>query len=167
MLPPLITVPFPNGTAPGCDIDIWNTISSWYFSSSRSLYFDIACEEFKLHKFQIIVEPDLSTASVHLINTSGLSSEDYACLFTKDYRVCEDTVVSCWVYNDDRPNESRCGVYTGLTSPHSAHGISHGGPSGEMLLPDRGRRHLLSGCPASGRFICYNGNNSVAILDFF
>jgi hypothetical protein len=167
LTPLLITVPFPDGTAPVRRI--WNTISSWYFSSSQSLYFDTVCEEFNLHKFQIIVEPDRSTASIHLINTSDLTKEDYICLSPEGYRICEDTLVSCWVYNDYCQSEFKCGVYAGLTSPDSAHGISHGGPSGKMLLPDMGRRYLLNGCPASGRFIRLDGSNlnSIAVLDFF
>jgi hypothetical protein len=127
----------------------------------------MVCEEFNLHRFQITVEPDLSSGSLHIIDTSELTANEYLCLSFEDHRICEDTVVSCWVYDDYRQGEYKCGVYTGLTSPDSAHGISHGGHAGKMLLPDIGRRYFLYVCPASGRFVRLDGSNSVAVLDLF
>ena len=171
MPPPLFTVPFPDGTAP--ERDIWTTLSSWYFFTSlQPLYFDMVSQDedanfFILHKFKLIIEPDLNTASIQTLNLSEFTMDDYSYLSLDGFRICEDTLVSCWLYYDYRLGERQRGIYTGLTSPESAHGISHGGLSGKMLLPDIGRKYLLYACPASGRFVRLDDSNSVAVLDLF
>ena len=168
--PPLFTITFPNGISlhhesPHAERIGWKTISSWYFGSSHDpLYFDMLCLDSKLHRFQIILKPDLSSASLHVIHTE-LTPHDFNCVSFQDYRICEDTLVSCWFYEDDHHD---CGVYTGLTSARFADIISHGGPAAKMLLPDMGRRYTyLSSCPASGRVVLLDTGNNLAILDLF
>ena len=180
--PPLIKIPFPEGAAP--ERHIWTTLSPWYFfTPSQPLYFDMVSQDesadfFILHKFKLIIDDLTNTASIHTINISEFSTEDYTCLVHEDFRICEDTLVSCWFYHDYRLNEYQCGVYIGLTSPRpeSAHtaNISHGGPSGRMLLDkkddddgDDELRYMLDGCPPTGRFVRLDGNNNVAVLDYF
>lgn len=71
-IPPLFTLLFPDGIArPHARIRC-NTISSWFFGSSHPLYFDIFCQFSKLQRLQIILKPDLSSASLHVINTCEL-----------------------------------------------------------------------------------------------
>ena len=164
MPPPLFTIPFPDGIALRSEFIGWNTISSWY---SGSLYFDILCQDSKLHRFQIMLKPDLSTASLHVVNTSELTPHDFGYIFFEDYRICEDTLVSCWVYYDDAHQNDPCGIYTGLTSARFSNVISHGGPAAKILLPDIGHDYCLFSCPASGRFVRLDSSDVVAVLDFF
>ena len=160
--PPLFIITFPDEISFRSDLIGWNTISSWYFGS---LYFDMLCQDFKLHRFQIILEPDLSTASLHLIYAH--TPHGFGHVSFEDYRICEDTLVSCWIYYDQRHENFPCGVYTGPTSARSSNVISHGGPAAKMLLPDIGCDFRLYLCPASGRSARLDRSNNVAILDFF
>src|ERR1700728_2296474 len=75
-IPPLFTFPFHyashGGITPNADSIFWNTISSWYFGSSHPLYFDLVCHDRHsdnavLHKFKIMLKPDLSAASLQVI----------------------------------------------------------------------------------------------------
>jgi hypothetical protein len=161
---PLFTIPFPDMSHHPARIR-WNTISSWYFGSSQPLYFDMLCEDFKLHRFQIMIKPDLSTASLHLINISE-DTHDLFHVLIQPYWICEDTLVSCWIDEDGRQDQYQCGVYMGLTSPPFVNGISHGGPAAKMLLPNIGHKSSLFLCAASGRLVRLDGN-SVSVLDFF
>ena len=122
------------------------------------------CQESKLHRFQLILKSDLSTASLHVINTSEPTFHDFDYVFFEDYRICEDALVSCWSYYD---GAHQCGVYTGLTSALFANVISHNSPAAKMLLPNIGLKYHLFSCPASGRFVHLDSNNNVSVLDIF
>ena len=170
-IPPLFTIPFPDISRHPPRYN-WNTISSWYFGSSQPLYFDMLCQDFKLHRFQILLQPDLSAASLHVINISEQTPHDFNYVVFNDYRICEDSLVSCWTCFDSEQDEEDefhpgCGVYT---SPPFANGISHGSPAAKIvLLPDVEFefKSVLFLCPASGRIVYLDNNNSVAVLDFF
>ena len=158
-VPPLFTIPFP-------DISLrpvrfyWNTISSWYFGSSQPLYFDMLCQDSKLHRFQVLLQPDLSAASLHVMNISEQTAHDFKYVSFEDYRICEDTLVSCWTL-DSKPG---CGVYMSLPF---ANGISHGGPAAKRLLSGIGDCVPYL-CPASGRIVRLDKERSRADLyDFF
>ena len=170
LIPPLFTIPFPDDIELLPEFIRYNTISSWYFGSLQPLYFDMLCEDSKLHRFQIVLEPDLSTASLNVINTSELTPHDFNRVQFQEYTICEDTLVSCWFYKNFRYNgrdQYQWGVYTGLTSDRFANVISHGGPTAKMLMLDIGRKHDLYWCSASGRFVVLDSSNSVIVLDFF
>ena len=111
-----------------------------------------------------MLKPDLSTTSLHIV-TSELTPHNFNDVIFEDYRICEDTLVFCWFYSPW--DQLRGGVYTGLTSARLANFISHGGPAAKMLLPDVGCEYDLYCCPASGRFVCMDGSDRVAVLDFF
>ena len=169
MPPPLFTIPLP-------DISLhlerleWNTICDWYSGSSQPLYFDLLFQDSKLHRFQIILKSDLSSASLHIINTPELTPHDFYYVLLEEYSICENTLVSSWVYSDSRQDQYQCGVYMGLTTPpsESANGmISHVSPAAKILLPDIGHKFVLFLCPASGRIVRMDSSNSVAVLDFF
>ena len=100
MPPPLFTIPFPDGVSP--ERIAWKTVSSWYFGSSHSLYFDMICGDFKLHRFQIMLAPDLSTISLRVINTHEPIPHNFNYVSYQDYRICEDTLVSCSFHYEDR-----------------------------------------------------------------
>ena len=87
-IPPLFKISFPN------DIVLhsrWKTTPSWYFGSSQSLYFDILSRVSKLHRFKIILKPDLSTASLHVVNKPELTPHNFSSVCLQEYRICEDT----------------------------------------------------------------------------
>ena len=164
-MPPLFTIPFPDTSLHPPRMK-WNTMSSWYFTS-HPLYFDMLCQDSKLHRFQIMLKPDLSTASLHAIKTSELGPHDFDYVTFQHYRICEDTLVSSWFYENELRDRYQCGVYTGLTSARFANVISQGGPAAKMLLPDNRCKCLLYLCPVSGRFVLLYDHNSVAVLDLF
>ena len=114
-----------------------------------------------------MLEPDLSTASLHVINTSELTPHEFDHAFFDDYRICEDTLVSCWINLDLLP-PYQCGVYTSARFPNT---ISHGGPAVKMLLPDIGHEYRPFSCPVSGRFVLLvrddSNNSGAVVLDFF
>ena len=162
---PLFTIPFPNGIDLHSELIQWYTISSWYFGSSQPLYFDALCRDPKLHRFQIILKHDLSTASLHLINTSKLTTQEFNYVTFQDYMICEDILLSCWSYPSS--NGTQCGVYMGSTSACFANVISNAGFSVERLLPDIGYYNMLSWCAASGRSVGLDSSYSLAVFDFF
>ena len=169
ILPPLFTLPFPD------DVQValhypgrikWIAMSSWYFGSSHPLYIDMLRQYSEYERVQIMLnlKPDLSAASLHVINTSELT-RDSGHAFFEDYRICEDTLVSCWSYWDNY----QCGVYTQSTFANFSNAVSHAGLAA-MTSPPKlqvGRNYRLYSCPASGRFILLDRNNTVSVLDFF
>ena len=63
-----------------------------------------------------MLKPGLSTASLHVINTYEPIPHSSKYAKFQDYMVCGDILVSCRIYEDGRPNQYECGVYTGLAS---------------------------------------------------
>jgi hypothetical protein len=90
---PLFIIPLPNDIALP-ELMRWKTISSWYFGST-TLYFDMFCGNGQINRFQIMLKPDLSTASLRVINTSKPHPRDFHLLIFQDYKICEDTLFSC------------------------------------------------------------------------
>ena len=76
MPPPLFAIPFPDTSLHPARMEL-KSIGSWYFGSSHPLYFNKLCQDFKLHRFQIILKPDLSTASLRIVNTTELTPHDF------------------------------------------------------------------------------------------
>ena len=118
------------------------TVSSWYFKSCESVYFDVLYTDSKLQRFKIIIKPDLSDASLHVINNmSEIVADDLmeslAFKFCEGYRICEDALVSFWT------NHEMWGAYTGLTSA----------PFANVVTRWDGLGRVDSLCPASGRFV--------------
>ena len=116
------------------------TVSSWYFGSWDSFYFDILYTDSKLQRFKIIIEPDLSDASLHVIknNMSETISDDLIesleeYRICEGYMICEDALVYFW------NNRETWGAYTGLTSA----------PFTNVVTRNYGY-HIDSLCPASG-----------------
>ena len=131
----------------------------------------MSCQDLKRHRFKIILKPDLSTASLHVVNTPELTPHNFPFVYLEDYRICEDTLVSCWFVHANRldtPSRSRFqwGVYTESMSARFSN--ITGGPAFKMLLPIidiRSKcRYIL--CPASGRFVLRDIDD-VAVLDIF
>jgi hypothetical protein len=149
-LPPLFRIPFPDDFVCLDNVD-WMTLSSWYSGYRESIYFGIAHSNSKFDRFKLVVKPDLSDASLHVINFSELPLYNFQNRsFQNSYRICEDTFVSFW---RSYSNIHKCGVYTGLTSAY--------------FLDDMGANHSLFGhghcplCPASGRFVYFTTNGKI------
>jgi hypothetical protein len=141
-IPPLFKIPFPDGTLRyNREIRRWITLSSWYFGSWESVYFDLFSTDSKIQRFKLIIKPDLSDASLHFINMSEITSNDLktaiAALWLSDsYRICEDALV---IFCD---HYKKGGVFTGLTSA----------PFTNVVTPWKFKR-ARSLCPTSGRFV--------------
>ena len=122
-------------------------------------------EDSKLNQFQIILKPDLSAASLHVISIE-VAPHDLGHVSFEDYRICEDTLVSCWM--NSRLDQYQSGVYTELlTSARFANDISQCGPAAKMLLPGAGQRYYFSLCPASGRLVYLDSNDNLVVSDIF
>jgi hypothetical protein len=175
-IPPLFIIPLPDNIGPDPNFLRWNTISSWYFGSSQPLYCDKLCQDCTLHRFEIMLEPDLRTASLRVINISEITPHDFEIVYPQEYTICGDTLVSCFINSnyiyDGSGVKYQTGIYTGLTTADARFDngiISHGGPAANMLLPDIGHEYKLFPCPASGRFVRVDSGNSdsITVLDFF
>ena len=162
-IPPLLfTITYPDRLAPHPAGVKRKMVSSWYSDSSNPFYFDMLCQDSKRHRFQINLKPDLSSASLHDINSKSESFPlHHGSTFFQGYRICHDTLVS-WHRNADYPL-----LYTGLISDTFSNLISQSGPASEIFLPDIGLKYNLTLCPASGRLVRLDASNSVAVLDFF
>ena len=141
-------------------------MSSWYFGSSNPLYFDMICEDSTLHRIQIVLNSDLTSASLNLINSSTLTRSDARHVVTSDYTICEGSTFSCWfddksvlkwyhgsdgIGNDD---SGEGGIYTGSVITRFA--LVH-------PVPVIGR-YLSSA--ASGRVVLEDQNRNFVVLDF-
>ena len=194
-IPPLFIIPIPGDIENQLTPEFlrWNTLSSWYFGSSQPLYCDLlgllnSGGDSTLHRFQLMIEPDLSTASLHLTNTPEISPHEFTDVYFEEYMICEASLVSHFMYSNrnydsdsshsslqDQPR--KFGVYTGLTTDACfANGIiSSDGPAVNMPLPDiaSGGAYRLFPCPASGRFLRVplvvdsGDRDSIDVLDFF
>ncbi|KAF8801201.1 hypothetical protein BYT27DRAFT_7245340 [Phlegmacium glaucopus] len=70
---PLFTIPFPHGPAVTFE---WRTMSSWYIGSSQPLYFDKVYEGgTQVQCFKIVIKPDLSDATLHIIYTLPIAPD--------------------------------------------------------------------------------------------
>ena len=119
-------------------------ISSWYSGSLHPLCFDTlrtedhynTPQDSKSQRVQIMLnlKLDLSTASLH-VNTSEVTPHNFNDVFFQDWRICEDTLFTCWW------NQS--GIYTQLMSIRFDNVISHAGPVVKMSPPDNRREYCL------------------------
>jgi hypothetical protein len=140
-IPPLVKLPFPDDFV--ClDVLRWKTISSWYSESREFIILDILHRGFKLDRLKLIVKPDLSDASLHVINSSILTLHNFQnASFASSYRICDDTLVSFWCNSYDQ----KYGVTTGLTSAHFSNDVP--------VRDEMATANNCSLCPASGRFV--------------
>ena len=169
MPPPLFKIKFPGGSIPMFSDWECLMVSSWYLGSPHHLYFDTILNDVPNEpcRFKIELKPDLSTASLHAIYNPEITPFDVDAFF-EGYKICEDTLVSFWHYEDEE-GARHCEICTESTSARFDNAISHSGLAVKMLLPNIGcsSDYILQPCPASGRFVHLDSNNSLAVLDFF
>ena len=157
---PLFKISFPDGIVRHTPILRFITVSSWYFGSLDSLYFDILYADSKLQRFKIIVKPDLSDTSIQVINSSIIISKALKKAFERlttcdTYSICEDALV----YFCNYPRKGQWLTYAGLTSA----------PFTNVVTQSKGCINSL--CPTSGRFayrdVTGYGRERVAVVDIF
>ena len=134
-------------------------VSTWYFGSRESFYFDlIKGGRYSFQRFKIIVKPDLSDATLHVMNMSEIFLEDsmgsfHAYIACDDCRICDDAVVYFW----HNSNWNRWGTYTGLTSA----------PFTNIITRLHEQVQVQSLCPSSGRIVYYTDDRRLVVVDLF
>ena len=137
------------------------TVSSWYFGSRESFYFDTLYTGTRrsFQRFKIIIKPDLSDSTLHVMNMSEIFLEDLleslkAYRACADYRICDDALVYYW---ETRNHRDRWGAYTGLTSA----------PYTNIVTRSNEEVQVQSLCPSSGRFVYYTDDRRLVVVDLF
>ena len=161
--PPLLKIPFPDHIIRDNHKIIGRkTLSSWYFGSGslESIYFDYFYTS-KFQRFKIIIEPDLSDTSLHVLNMSKFISRDISIgpFNVFDYRICDDALVHFW----NNGSHKAWGAFAGLTSAPFTNAVT------------RWNGYFHSLCPTSGRFVYrpYDGegrsscSNRIVVVDLF
>ena len=148
-------------------------MAPWYFGSSNPLYFETLRHDSKVDTFRIMLKPDLTSATVQFVHSiNRLRNDDQFDTTSDEYRLCEDSIFSCRIYDNYPLN----GWYRGRNllamgfEPYRCFAVSNGGPAGEVILP-----HVwhstdgISSCPASGRFVAslsLDGDERLIFFDF-
>ena len=179
---PLFKIPFPAGIVHHHhQIFKILTVSSWYFGSWESLYFDIISQKkSEPQRYKINIKPDLSDASLHVIKMYNPFSDDSTApllVGLRDcdgYRICDGALV--YFGNNDDYYLNFLDSCAGLTRTSA--------PSSKFFFTDMINcwNHkaysdifsIKSICPASGRFVHYRtyvssrGNyDKIIIVDLF
>ena len=161
--PPLLAISFPDKAVP---LRGWRTTSPWYYSFSNTLYFDMLHEDATLLRFRILLEPDLNSSTLHLVNILEINCDDFLHDMAKDCNICESSLFSCRLYDDSLSGRS---WHHDLTLIHFF-SASHSSPIAKVIFPElSGMYHLLS-CPATGRLMVLfdlDGSNKLVELDLY
>ena len=158
---PLFKIPLPDDIVPHSHEILGRaTLSSWYFGSGflESVYFDFFFTS-KIVKFKIIIKPDLSDASLHIINTSECITDDIIKSVAQfsycKYKICEDALV--YLQNLSSRNYKTSGECDGF--------ILTSAPSYVLM---RWKGPVQSLCPSSGRFVYWPHRRSrIVVVDLF
>ena len=170
-LPPLFQVRYPDGIS-RYEILGWMTVSSWYFGSYESVYFDLLQTNSKLTRLKIVIKPDLSDASIRVTNTyifaNDLMDSISFIRFCEGYKVCDDALVYFWFNRNKTGGEYVGSTFVPLTNILTRWN-SHSPTSVPFADDDtRWDGHINSLCPTSGRFV-YNTDDGkgVVVVDLF
>ena len=158
-IPPLFKIPYLNGIVPNYRFFGRITVASWYFGTA---YFDIYRDS-KLQRFEIIIKPDLSDASLHLVNIPEIfGKNDFNFRGCEEYGIRGDALVFFW------NNRETWGTFTGLTSAPSTNVMKR------WTRNVSGHRKVKSLCPASGRFAYFEDGDHdgtlfrrIVVVDLF
>jgi hypothetical protein len=150
---PLLKIPLPDGIVRDTPILTWLTLSSWYFASWESVYFDIIYTDSTLQRFKIIIKPDLGDVSLQFLNRSEIISNDLMkslelYMICDGYMICDDALVYFW---NDRKG---WGAFAGLTSAPFTNVVT------------RWNGLIDSLCPTSGRYV-YCTSDGIVVVDLF
>lgn len=145
----------------------WRAISSWYYGSPQPLHFSVSGPDSTIHNFEIVVKPDLSHFSLQAMNTCRIPDHsDFFNIFSRlSDRICEDTLVSCWMIKKTEICRVHIRSMTSASGPAGV--ISSDGSMVVDILGCGTERSGISLCPVSGRFVHWDRNNKVFVVHFF
>jgi hypothetical protein len=167
---PLLKTSLPDDITRNSELILWETILNWYAGSSQSIHLGVSAEDWDSnHNVKIVIKPDLSDISLHVINTCQLAP-DFHTLYPR-YHILEDhTHVSQAYLMDDHEGM----IYIRSTSSPPSNIISSESPIFLKLSLPGVEAHSMStsSCPASGRFVyiprddTLEDNLEIVVVDF-
>ena len=86
---PLLKTSLPDHITRNSERFRWETILNWYVGSSQSIHLGVSPEDSIIHNLEIVIKPDLSDISLHVINTSSLAPNFRTILYPQ-YHILED-----------------------------------------------------------------------------
>ena len=156
-----LKIPFPDGSAPhDYAIFEWMTVTPWHLASLESFHFDVLYTNSKLQRFKIIIKPDFSDSSIHVINKPEvISDKNFLSQLELDedcpghYRICDGAHVYFW------NNYKRWNTFTGMTSA----------PFTNIVSQWTSGHQVDSLCPASGRYVYRDRSwsDKIYVVDLF
>jgi hypothetical protein len=162
---PLLKTSLPDNIARKSKRIRWEMILDWYAGPSQSIHLGVSTELVDLHNVEIVIKPDLSDISLHVINTCQLTSDFYNILrpqyhiFEDHTHVSEGYVVANGIYR----------IYIRSTSSPPPDIISPESPIFlKLSLPGLRALRISTSCPASGRFVYFprNTDRQIVVVDF-
>jgi hypothetical protein len=162
---PLLKTSLPDDITRNSEGIQWEMILDWYAGSSQSIHLGVSTEDSNIHNVEIVIKPDLSDISLHVINTCQLTCNFHTILCPQyQYHILEDhTHVSQVYVMDDHEGKmhirSMSSRPPNIISPESPIKLT-------LLLPGAHKR--VTSCPASGRFVYCQQNNyrEITVVDF-
>ena len=94
----------------------WETILDWYAAyagCSQMIHLSVSIDDLNIHNVEIVIKPDLSDISLHVINTCQLAP-DFRSVLEPQYHILEDHTLVFEVYVED--DESRIYIRS-MSSP--------------------------------------------------
>lgn len=150
-VPPSFTISLPDDLIHKMEISQWLILPDWYSVSSHSICFGLLSNDLKLYDLQLIIKPDLSDISLHVIDTCVIDTRQLIAEGYTPYprNICEDTHLSCELLE----RRNRCTLYIRSTSSCHPNIIPPECPIVlQLSLPDTSLFYVES-CAASGRFV--------------
>ena len=136
-------------------------ILDWYAGSLQSIHLGVSTNVSNIHDVEIVIKPDLSDISLHVINTWQVAP-GFQPLLRVQYHIFEDHthVSQAYVMNDRKGK-----MHIWSTSSRPPNVIS---PESPIILTLSLPRvyAITSSCPASGRFVYVNFSHKIVVLDF-
>ena len=158
---PLLTTSLPDDITRNYKRIRWEMILDWYAGSSQSIHLGVSTEDLNIHHVEIVIKPDLSDISLHVIHTWQLAP-GFQPLLRHQYHIFEDYthVSQAYVMNDRKGK-----MHIWSTSSRPPNVIS---PESPIILTLSLPRvyAITSSCPASGRFVYVNFSHKIVVLDF-
>ena len=160
---PLLKTSLPDDIIRNSECIVWETILDWYAGSSQSIHLGVSAEDWDLnHDVKIVIKPDLSDISLHVINTCQLVP-DFCTILRPQYHIFEDHTHVSQPYIIDK-DEGR--IHMRSTSSRLPNILPERPIILKLSLP--GLRVLPSSCSASGRFVYFPWDHchEIVVVDF-
>ena len=141
----------------------WEMILDWYADSLQSIHLGVSTEVLNMHHVEIVIKPDLSDISLHVIHTWQLAPGFHTILWPQ-YHIFEDYthVSQAYVMNDRKGK-----MHIWSTSSRPPNVISPESPI-TLTLSLPGALLIPSPSSASGRFVYVprNPSHDIVVVDF-